>query len=227
MKTGSPEAARAQAGFTLAELLIAVAVSLVLMAVTSTLLAGSFNTRTREDQRTAALADAQRALNIMSREIANSGFGLTDNGIVAADSNAGTIRIRANLNAFDSETSSGTVSDADEDVRYALQQGGGQSYVLRLDVNTGAQTTVFANRVDSLVIRYFADKVSYTPAECDVALPAGVAEVAQKADAKYLVMSVCVTLPAVGRPGSPGYQMPSRVQLTSDVTIRNRSLAQY
>ncbi|HZI18355.1 MAG TPA: type II secretion system protein [Pyrinomonadaceae bacterium] len=223
----APEAARAEAGFTMLELLIAVAISLVLMTLTSTLLAGSFNARAREDQRSAALADAQRALNIMSREIANSGFGLSNNGLVAADSGTSTIRIRANLNAFDREATSGTVSDADEDVRYALQQGGGDSYVLRLDVNTGALTTVFANRVDSLVIRYFPGKVSYAPAECDVALPSGAAEVAQKSEARYIVISVCVLLPEVGRPGAPGYQAPSRVQLTSDVTIRNRSLTQF
>jgi prepilin-type N-terminal cleavage/methylation domain-containing protein len=227
MKQPPPETFGPAAGFTLLELLIAVTVSLVLLALTSTLLAGSFNSRAREDQRAAALADAQRALNIMSREIAGSGFGLTDNGIVAADSGLSAIRIRANLNAFDRETTSGTVSDADEDVRYALQQGGGESYVLRLDVNTGAQTTVFANRVDSLVIRYFSDKVAYAAANCDIILPDGVNEVAQKAAARYLVLSVCVTLPAVGRPGSPGHQVASRVQLTSDVTIRNRNLTQY
>lgn len=216
-----------EAGFTLMELLISVAVCLVLMAITSALLAASFNSRTREDQRSVAMADAQRALNIMSREIANSGFGLNNNGIVPADSGVSTIRIRANLNAFERETTSNSVSDTDEDVRYALQQSGGDSYVLRLDVNTAAQTTVFANRVDSLVFRYFSSKVTYTPADCDITLPGGVTEVANESDAEYVVISVCVTLPAVGRPGSPGYQMPSRVQLTSDVTLRNSNLSQF
>src|SRR5215208_5619761 len=93
-----------EVGFSLIELLIAMAISLTVLGLASSLLAGSFNVRSRENQKTDALADAQRALNIMTREIANSGFGLANNGIVEADSTASAIRIRSNLNAFDSQT---------------------------------------------------------------------------------------------------------------------------
>ena len=86
-----------ESGFSLVELCIALTVTLVIMAIASTLLASSFNVRRRENQRSTALADAQRALNIMSREIANSGYGLGTNGIVTGDSGASSIRVRADM----------------------------------------------------------------------------------------------------------------------------------
>src|SRR5215207_9981392 len=89
-----------QRGFSLVELLIAMTVTIVIACIASTLVAQSFRMRAREDSRSDAIADAHRALNIVSREIANSGFGLIDNGIVPGDTNDVSIRIRANLNAY-------------------------------------------------------------------------------------------------------------------------------
>src|SRR3569832_200076 len=96
-----PNTRRRDAGFSLIELLLAMTVTLTLLGLTSGLLASSFNVRARENQKTDALADTQRALNIMTREIANAGFGLANNGIVAADSNDTAIRVRSNLNRYD------------------------------------------------------------------------------------------------------------------------------
>ncbi|HYY97234.1 MAG TPA: prepilin-type N-terminal cleavage/methylation domain-containing protein [Pyrinomonadaceae bacterium] len=216
-----------EAGFSLIELMIAMAVTLVVTTLASSLIAGSFKTRTRENQRSEALADAQRALYVMSREVANSGFGLSGNGIVAADSTASSIRVRANLNAFDGQTSSGSVTDSDEDVKYTLYSNGTQSYIVRLDVTTGARTTILANRVDSLAIRYYADRIDYTQGDCDITPSGGAAEVGAKADAKFVVIALCVQLPAVGTPGGTGYQPASRVQLVSDVALRNADLSNY
>lgn len=214
-------------GFSIVELLIAMAVTLVVTAIASNLIAGSFKVRTRENQKSDALSDAQRALYVMSREIANSGFGLTGNGIVAADSNSSSIRVRANLNAFDGQTSSGSVTDSDEDVKYILYTSGGASYIIRLDVNTGARTTILANRVDSLVIRYYSNRIDYTQGNCDITPSGGATEVASKADATFVVIALCVQLPAVGTAGSTGYQPASRVQLVSDVSLRNADLYNY
>lgn len=215
------------AGFSLVELIIAMCVTLVVATLASSLVAGSMNSKMREVNRSDALADAQRALNVMTREIANAGVGLSNNGIVAADSGLDMIRVRANLNAFDQQASSNAVTDSDEDVKYLLFQGGGGSYIVRLDVNTGARTTVLANTVDALRIRYFAQRVPYTSGDCDIVLAGGAAEVAQKSDARYVVITTCVRLPAKGSPGAPGYQPPTVVQLTSDVALRNTDLIQY
>src|SRR6185436_20127767 len=91
----------------LIELIIAMTITLTVLAVATTLLAQSLNMRTRSNENVDALADAERALNIMSREISQSGFNLlpNDNGIVPEDSvtdanGNSTIRVRANLNRF-------------------------------------------------------------------------------------------------------------------------------
>jgi prepilin-type N-terminal cleavage/methylation domain-containing protein len=214
------------AGFTLIELLIAMTITLTILGLTSGFLAASFNVRARENQKTDALADAQRAVNIMTREIANTGFGLSNNGIVAADSNESAIRVRANLNAFDSYTSSNSISDRNEDVKYSLYTAGDESYIVRLDIGTQNQTTVLANRVDALRIRYYPAKVDYTLGNnCEISTASS--EVTQKSDTKYIVISVCVQLTARGAPGSPGYQPASRVQLVSDVYLRNADVVNY
>lgn len=213
-------------GFSLVELLLAMTIVLTILGLTSSLLANSFNVRARENQKTDALADTQRALNIMTREIANAGFGLSNNGIVAADSTDSAIRVRANLNAFDGQTSSNSISDRNEDVKYSLYSAGADSYIVRLDIGTQNQTTVLANRVDALKIRYYPAKINYTlGSNCDISTTSS--EVTQKSDARYIVISVCVELIARGKPGSPGYQPASRVQLVSDVYLRNADIVNY
>lgn len=217
------------AGFSLIELLIAMAIIIVGMGLASKLLAQSFGIRSREDVRSDAIADAQRALNIMSREIANAGFGLMDNGIVPADTgnvngNAtqASIRIRANLNAYMGQTTSNTVTDRDEDVKYLMyvDEAEGRRYLVRYDVNLTApmNLTVLANRIDSLTITYWDDAGNQLNV---AATPALVANAAR------LVLTVGVTLPAVGSPGASNYQPPSRVELSSDVVLRNARLLTY
>jgi len=220
------------AGFSLIELLIAITITLVLLSVASALLASSFKIRTRENQKTEGLADAQRGLNLITREVANAGYGLTDNGIVATDSGLTSIRIRANLNASDGEVTSNSATDKDEDIKFMLYTDSGSSYIVRLDVNVSAQEMVLANRVDALNIRYYPDKAYYATSNCDISNVVDVSgnpisEVTQKSDARYIVISVCVNLPAIGTPGSNGYQPSSRVQLVSDATLRNSDLINY
>jgi len=212
--------------------MIAMTVTLVMAGLASVLMASSFSIRARENQKTEALADAQRGLNLMTREIGNSGFGLTDNGIISADSGLSSIRVRANLNAAAGETTSSTTTDRDEDVKYLLYTDSNNSYIVRIDVNSAAQEMVLANRVDSLKLRYYADKVTYGSGDCDItnvrdSFGNPVGEVAQMSGAKYIVISICVTLPAVSTPGSPGYQPPSQVQLVSDVALRNSDLFNF
>jgi prepilin-type N-terminal cleavage/methylation domain-containing protein len=224
---------KAESGFSLIELLIAMAVSITLMTVATSLLATALRSRTRENQKSDALADTQRALNIMSREIANAGFNMTNNGIVAADSSRTGIRIRANLNRYIyddpnvTEAMRQTSTDGEEDITYFINTADNTKYLARHD-EYGTGSTVLANRIDSLNIYYFAEKVTY---QC---LPGGFDitdksedEVLSKADAKYIVIAVSVTLDAVGAPGSRGYQPPYSVLLCSDVTLRNNNLWNY
>src|SRR2546423_14071246 len=103
-----------QSGFSLFELVIGMAVTIIIVTLASALLASSFKIRGRENQRSAAVADAQRSLNIMSREIANAGYGLSTNGVVAEDSGLTQVRVRSDFDL------SGATSTDGEDIKYLL-----------------------------------------------------------------------------------------------------------
>jgi type II secretory pathway pseudopilin PulG len=232
-----------EAGFSLFELLIAMGITITIMGLSCSLLAAGFNMRSREDRKSDAIADVQRALNIMTREISNSGLKLpsglpaiASNGIVTNDSDNDELRIVSNLNGMP-DSANGyfedtDVTDSDEDVKFLMYVDAdlGQRYIVRYEKNGANQTTVLANRIDSLTFRYYDERVSYdttvnVDGTCDItnvvnASGAAKSEVSPSA-ARFIVIAVGVTLPAVGTPGSDGYQAASQVQLTSDVVLRN------
>jgi len=202
------------AGFSLLELLVAMGVTLTIMVVAGRMLAMTMNVRTRENQRTEAIADAQRTLQMITRDISNAGLGLNNNGIICdspAEATYGAIRIRSNLNAFTSAAPNTT--DPDEDVAYALINDAtvtpAQTLVTRQDINTG-KISQLANRVDGLRFEFLND---------DDTAAASVAK------AVKVRVSVWVALPAVGTPGSSGYQPPSRMMLGSQAALRNALLS--
>lgn len=188
------------AGFSLLELLIAMTATLLLMAAASTLLTSSLGTRTRENQRSDALSDAQRAISLMTREIGNSGYGLIDNGIVINDSGPASIRIRANINSADEMPNDAikplATDDQDEDVAYVYQPA--NQAIVRFDRNTNTNA-VLARPVNDFHVRYL------NAADADTTIN----------NAVKIRLTVLVTLPASSN------QTASQVQLTSDVTLRN------
>ena len=214
-----------QSGFSLMELVIGMAITLVIVTIASTLLASSFAIRGRENQRSAAIADAQRALNTMSREIANAGYGLSTNGIVAGDSGLTQIRVRSDLDL------SGATNASLEDLKYVLVNDANGSFIVRMDLQPVQTTGLIANRIDGLAIYYFDQRVTYTIGSgvtTNWLNAAGVAQAQVTPDAaKYIVIVVRVVLPAVGTPGRSGYQPPSATQLVSTVTLRNTNLQIY
>jgi type II secretory pathway pseudopilin PulG len=212
-----------QCGFSLIELLIAMTVTIVIAGIASTLVAQSLRMRSREDARSDAIADAQRALNIVSREIANSGFGLVDNGLVPEDSGLTSIRFRANLNAYtvddagNAVAGSNGVTDVDEDIKYSMYHDNATNrhYLVRLDATrTGREgITVLANRLD---------KFDMNGNTLDVAANANNVRSAWK-----VMIEVGVTLPAIGAFGSTGYQPERPLNLRSEVVLRNASQITY
>ena len=231
------------AGFSLIELIIAMGITVTIMTLSCSLLAAGFNMRSREDRKSDAIADVQRALNIMTREISNAGLKLPSglsaiatNGIVTNDTDTDELRIVSNLNGMP-DTANGfaedtDVTDADEDLKFLMYVDAdlGQRYIVRYEKNGTNQTTVLANRVDSLVFRYYDEKVTYdttvaSDGTCDITNVLNAAGTAESevspSAAKFIVIAVGVTLPAVGRAGSDGYQPQSQIQLTSDVVLRN------
>src|SRR6476659_7744480 len=179
-------------GFSLLKLLIAMVITMALMTAASTLLTSALRTRSRENQKSDALADTQRALNIMSREIADSGFNVNGNGLVDSDSGSHEIRLRSNLNKYDhdpsvSDASRANVQDPGEDITYFINDADNTKYLARHD-NYGSGSTVPANRIDSMNVHYFSDKVTYTaaPGAADIS-GASATEVSPSA-AKYIVI---------------------------------------
>lgn len=192
---------RTEAGFSLLELLIAMTITIAVMVAASTLLVTSLRTRTRENLRSNALASAQRALNIMSREIGNAGYGLTDNGIIVADSATDSIRIRANLN------NDASLDQTDEDVRFIFQMA--NKAIIRFDNSPApsGSSVVLASNITGLTLTYL-----------DAAGGAATPDTAER-----IRINVRVDLPA-------GPEQPaSVVGLVSDVALRNapKTLQQF
>lgn len=215
-----------QGGFSIIELTIAMTLTLIIAGAAATLLSQSFRMRSREDVRSDAIADAQRALNIVSREIANSGFGLVDNGIVPGDTSDVSIRVRANLNAYTDEAGNGGVTNPDEDVKYLMyiDEAENRHYLVRLDAEVAKTsrpraTTVLANRLNFFRLKYFdgnGAEITNLAANPDAVR-----------DAWKVRITVGVTLPADGKMGEPGFQPESEVELVSDVVLRNASQITY
>ena len=143
------------------------------------------------------------------------------------DTGQGSIRFRANLNAYTRDgagnpvSGAASVSDRDEDIKYTMynDDAANRHYLVRYDAILGAVdqregTTVLANRLDSFRLQYFDS----SGAELDVTTTPSAVISAWK-----VRVTVGVILPAQGQPGSPGYQPPTTIDLVSDVVLRNAS----
>ena len=195
-------------GFSLIEMLIAMFITLVLMGLVTTLFAGSLGMRSRESRRTDALTAGRGALSTISREIGNSGYGLTSNGIVAADSNAKRIHIRANLDNTDYAT-----TNVGEDVTYFFDTA--TQSIVRYDPNTTPTTSVVVNKISDVSFSYF-DYVGSNSTPTNPPTPT--------ADTGRVRLTVVVKLdPVQGQPAN------QTVTFVSDVTLRNSTymLNQY
>lgn len=213
-------------GFSLLELMIAMVMMLILMGIVSTLLSRSLSVRARERSRTDALTSAQAALNVLSREIANSGFGLAspgdpriaNNGIIAADSNANQIHVRSNFNNVGphaAPTGSTVLATLDpgEDITF-FYDAATQS-ILRYDPNDTPTTSSIVNRVSNVSFQYY-DYVGTNSTGTIVTTPTN--------NTGRVQITVRVNLdPVYGQPN------PSNITFTSDVTLRNSKymLQQY
>jgi type II secretory pathway pseudopilin PulG len=211
-----------QGGFSLIELIIALTITLFIVAISFTLLAESLNQKVREDSVVSALADANQGLDAISRDLANAGMGLNSNGIVSANSGKNFIRIRSILNAFSKQTSSNKVTDQNEDVAYlVVASQNGKSALVRMDVNSNA-TSVIGTELDNsdidndgsgdgLVFNYL--DASGTEVSAD--------------NAVQILITLRLKLPQQGVPNSPGYKPATVVPLSSKVFLRNSQLMFY
>jgi Tfp pilus assembly protein PilW len=194
------------AGFSMVELVASMAITLIILAVAIATFSSALQTRERENSRVDALTSAQAAINILSREIANSGYGIKSNGIVlndpvtnSNDSGLQRLHIRGNINNFDEET-----DDPGEDITFFYDSG--SESVLRYDANTHTTSGVI-NRVSKVEFKYY-DFVGSTINDTPYDDPS--------ASTGRVRIQLWVYLPDIE--GQPTDQV---VQFTSEVTLRN------
>jgi type II secretory pathway pseudopilin PulG len=223
-----------EAGFSIMELLVAMTVMIFITGAATTLLVAAFNVRGREDQRSEGTADARRALNIISREVASAGYqlprGLTyaapggnqfvpANGLIPEDCNATSITFVTNTNAqgdfnpdlndaIPDASPDSQIAGADEAIKFQFVQDGGSNFLVRKDLVTG-DSLVLANRIDGV-------QFDYIDSNGNVAATIG--------QATSINIRLWVTLNPMGQAGSAGYQAPSQVTLSSRVSLRNAQL---
>jgi prepilin-type N-terminal cleavage/methylation domain-containing protein len=220
---------RSEKGFSLIELTVATTIMLILLSVVSTLITRAMSVRQRETRRADALVSVQAALNVISREVANSGFGLysdavtkvASNGIVIADSGQNQIHLRTNMfNQGDKTNCENNVADTacltdqpGEDVTYFLDTD--TQSIVRYDPKETPTTSVVVNKVSALEFKYFNYDASTGVATDSTTPTASTArvEITVKAQLEEIV----------------GQVNPSDVTYKSQVTLRNASfmLRQY
>jgi len=199
-------------GFSSIELIIAMVIMLSIMGVVSSLFSKALTTRLRESSRTDALTSAQAALNVISREISNSGYGLTGNGIVLADSDPGKLHFLSNI-----INTNEIFTDPAENLTFYYDPV--TKSILRYDRNgDGAgrpQTSIIVNRISSLSFLYW---------DYDGTNPPVGPNLTPSINTSRVRVTVGVSLEQV-----VGQANPQSVTLVSDVTLRNSDfmLRQY
>jgi type II secretory pathway pseudopilin PulG len=199
-------------GFSSIELIIAMVIMLTIMGLVSSLFARSLATRLRESSRTDALTSAQAALNVISREISNSGYGLTGNGIVIPDSDPGKLHFCSNI-----INTNEIFTDPGENLTFYYDPT--TKSILRYDANGNGvgrpQTSIIVNRISSLSFLYWDfDGVNSLVGP----------NLTPTINTSRVRVTVGVTLEQV-----VGQANPQSVTLVSDVTLRNSDfmLRQY
>jgi type II secretory pathway pseudopilin PulG len=192
-----------EAGFSIVELIITMVIMLVIVGTVVSLFSRSLNSKARESSRTDALTASQAALNVMSREIANSGYGTITNGLMSDSANDRLHFVSNHVNTNDNLLQPG------EDVTYYFEPT--TQSILRYDANgEGAGsplTSIIINRISRVEYEYF----NYTGAN-----PLPTVTTFPTADTGRVRIKLTVNMENV-----VGQVNPDKVVLTSDVTLRN------
>jgi len=200
-------------GFSLVELIISMVITLIILGVAVATFSGALGQRDRESSRTDALTSAQAALNIMSREIGNAGYGLTDNGLVLADCTVKRVHFRSNIE--NTGGSAATTGQGGEDVTYYFDEA--TQSVVRYDRVAG--TSGIINRVSDVDFIYW--NYTYDPITRSVVVTQSA--VAAANTARVNIQLKVILADVLGQPTN------RQEIINSDVTLRNSTymLGQY
>ncbi|MDI1243098.1 MAG: prepilin-type N-terminal cleavage/methylation domain-containing protein [bacterium] len=197
---------RGEAGFSLIELLLCLILTLILLGAAVMAFSNALAGRSYQAARTDAIVSAEAAINIMSREIGNSGYGLLTNGLVVGDSTSSRIHMRSNVSNNDFAT-----DDQNEDVTFycnVCSASGGS--VVRYDAYNGGSTSGIINSVSNVQFQYW----DYNEITHSVTGPFNVPTLSTG----RVTITLTVVLSNVH--GAPAGST-SNVAVRSDVTLRN------
>ena len=186
---------------------------LVVLGMAASLFSASLNKRHRESSRTDALTSAQAALNVISREIANSGYGLTNHGIVLADSGNQKLHFLSNI-----KNTNVVTTDPNENITFFFDPV--SESIMRYDANANGinapATSIIINRISSVNFQYF----DYSGSDSTLPPPGNIAT----PNTARVRITVSVKLENV-----QGEVVNQSVILRSDVALRNSNymLQQY
>lgn len=185
-------------------MILSVTLSVLILGAGVAAFSTALSMRAREASKTDAITATQAALNVMTREIGNSGFGLISNGIVVGDSGSSSLRFRSNLYNYD-----GSAGSPGEDVMFychnCVDTCNDEGSVVRFDRNVNSTTGVI-NRVSKVEFSYY-DYTSDGRTGPNNSPTADTGRVVIK-------LTVCLP-PVVGQPAD------QKVVVQSDVTLRN------
>ncbi len=183
-----------QAGFSLVELMIVMAVSLILLAGISSAFISHAKTTTMQVLTVDTVHRARTALASMTREIRMAGYRTPASAVAGiSQATAGSIRILLDVNQ------DGAISGSDEDVTFAFDN-------TSKTINRNA--SVLADNIESLTLSYTLKDGSATQAPADLSA-------IRKVTLTLIVRSATI------EPLTADYK---RIELTSDITPRNMNL---
>lgn len=192
-------------GFSLVELIVSMVITLVILGGAVGIFTNQLSSSQYQVRRADAITSAQSAINILSREIGNAGYGLergilASNGLVLADCTATRLHFRANTNHLNA-----TTGDPGEDVTF-YYDAASQS-IVRYDAAGGGQSAGVINQVSHVTFRYF-----------DYASNGSFTEVATPTDQTARI-SIRLTVLLSGNPND--LTNARNVTVESDIALRN------
>ena len=142
-------------GFTLVELLIAMAISLVVLTSLSSAFISQRKTYDVQEQITEMIQSTRGAMDIISREIKMAGYNPTGGVIVGIPYSATQLEIRADLNG------DGDTADSNETIIYTENSG-------RIEREAGGNTVTLAENIQSFTFQYYDTDGNTTTTAADI-----------------------------------------------------------
>ena len=148
-------------GFSLVELLIAMTLSLIVLASISSAFISQRKTYNAEEQKTVMIQTARGAMAIISSEVKMAGYHPTNaSTLQTTDASAATyvgmlynatqLQIKSDLNADGETDETATADDANEEIIYTEDSGN-----LEIDRTEGGNTITLAENIEDFSFNYF------------------------------------------------------------------------